>query len=71
MDVCLSNFFGFEPNNHWAIYEAVGPPELRDQWTEIPEFQDIFGQSRNFLELVNPLECREVKLNMWSLGRQQ
>lgn len=34
----------------------VDQSELRDQGTEIPEFQDNFGQSRNFQKL-NPLEC--------------
>lgn len=37
MDAFLSDFFGFEPNNNWATFEAVGQPELKDQWSEMPE----------------------------------
>jgi len=45
MDACLSDFFDFEPINHWAVYEAVVPSHLRDLWTEILEFQDFFSKA--------------------------
>lgn len=44
MDAFLSTFFDFEPINHWAIYEAVVPSDLRDLWTEILEFQNFFSK---------------------------
>lgn len=40
----LSDFFGFEPNNHGDVYETVGQPEFKDEWSEIPEVPGHFQE---------------------------